>query len=104
MTDTDHDHNDTHTQREIVRTLTAIVSALCLLVLVPLNAWALNRLVDLSERQGRLEERFNSFAGPGPRYTQTDAEKDFGILTTILERQGKIIDDHEGRIRTIERK
>lgn len=95
-------NQEDHNQRELVRTLMAVVSTLCLVLLVPLNAWALNRLVELGERQGRLEERFNSFVGPGPRYTADDAARDLGVLTRVLEAQGQDIDDLETRIRKFE--
>lgn len=83
-----------------LRTLATIVSALCLSVLVPLNAWALSRLVDHGERLGRLEER----VGTGSVYTHIDAQRDSGVILRLLETQGKIIEDHEGRLRIVERR
>lgn len=83
-----------------LRTLATLVSALCLSVLVPLNAWALSRLVDHGERLGRLEER----VGPSAPYTHVDAQRDSGVILRLLENQGKIIEDHEGRLRIVERR
>lgn len=82
-----------------IRTWTGIVSALCLAILVPLNGWALSRLVDHGERLGRVEERMST----GPLYTHQDARRDSGVILKMLESQGKIIEDHEGRLRIIER-
>ena len=87
-----------------IRTLAAIVSSLCLVVLVPLNAWALSRLVDHGERLGVVEERMSQFIQAGPRYTSIDAQRDQGVVLRLLEAQGKVIEDHEGRLRIVERR
>jgi hypothetical protein len=52
----------------------------------------------------RNASMIQEFAASGPRYSRYDAEKDFGVLTDLLEKQGKVIDDHEGRIRVLEKK
>lgn len=84
---------------ESVRTWSGIISALCLATLVPLNGWALHRLVDHGERIGRMEVKL----GTEPLYTFRDAKRDSGVILQMLESQGKVIDDHEGRLRIIER-
>lgn len=86
-------------QKDTVRFLANIITAFCGVVLVPLNAWALNKLVHQGERLTAIE----TWMGEGSRYTDADAAKDVGILAKILEAQGKEIDDHESRIREIEK-
>lgn len=83
--------------------LLSIISTFCLVMLVPLNAWALKTIVDLQNRVSIVETEFRSFASPGPRYTAVDAERDQGVVLKLLESQGKFIDDHEGRIRILEK-
>ena len=67
-----------------IRTLTGIVSALCLIVLVPLNTWALLRLVDHGERIVAIES-----------FIRNESQVDMLISD---------IKDHEKRIRTLEQK
>ena len=66
-----------------IRTLTGIVSALCLTVLVPLNTWALLRLVDHGERIVAIES-----------FIKNESEVD------MLKSE---VADHEKRIRVLER-
>ena len=84
---------------ETIKLFASIVTALCMIVLVPLQGWQLAKLVDVSERLMKVE----TWQGMGPRYTGNDAAKDLGVLANVLESQGKTLDDHELRIRTVER-
>ena len=92
-----------HDRQDNLKLMLSIVSTLCLVVLVPLNAWALNTIVQLQSRVTSVETQMLDFKSAGPRYTTNDANRDFGVVTKLLEAQGKVIDDHEGRIRLIER-
>lgn len=85
-------------KRENIKFLATLVTALCGIVLVPINAWALNKLIDQGERLARVE----TWIGDGARYTSDDADRDIGILADLLRRQGLTLDDHEARIRKIE--
>jgi len=76
--------------------------ALAVGILLPINGWALVTLVETTNRVSVLESQFQAFATAGPRYTEKDAERDYGVIMRLLEQQGKQIDDHEGRIRKLE--
>ena len=73
-----------------------------LTVLVGINGWALHELNALGKQVVQNSQRLDDFSSAGPRYSRYDAEKDFGVVTLLLESQGKIVDDHEGRIRFLE--
>ena len=76
---------------DLVKLLATIVTALGMMVLIPLEAWELNKIDNHSERIAIVETQL----GKGPRYTADDAEKDQGLLA-------KILDDHEIRLRVLE--
>ena len=98
----DCDNKLTMMDREGIKFLASIVTALCLIILVPLQTWMLVKVVNHGERLAVVEKQFYDFRGLGPRYTFKDAEKDYGIVLNLLERQGKTVDDHEQRIRALE--
>lgn len=91
------------TQSELIKLLASIVTALGMVVLVPLQIWTLSRAVDHGERIVAIEEWTSSFSREGPRYTSKDAERDFGVIMRILDQQDKVIEDHEGRLRIVEK-
>lgn len=80
-----------------------LIIAIAQTVLVPAMWKLIDKVSVLEIKAARTESFIETFTMEGPRYTATDAEKDVGVLLGILERQGKVLDDHEGRIRTIER-
>ena len=87
-------------QKETIKALSGAISAIALAIVVPLQVWALTRIVAIGESVVSI----NTWMGEGSRYTETDAAKDFGVVTKVLDAQGKEIDDHEHRIRNLERK
>lgn len=88
--------------RDSIRFFTSMITAICLLILIPLQTWILVTMVDHGQRIAVIENSQESFLMEGPRYTEKDAEKDHGIVLGLLERNGKQIDDHEIRIRDLE--
>ena len=78
--------------KENIRFLASVITALMLMVLVPLNGWHLTQTISHSDRITKVETRM----GEGARYTADDAEKDQGLLA-------KILDDHEIRLRALEK-
>lgn len=57
------------------------------------------RLDGYTERVVRIE----TWMGEGRRYTKEDATRDIGVLSEVLEKSGLVLDDHEGRIRSLEK-
>ena len=86
--------------REGLKTLSNVVTALCVLVLVPMHGWAILQIVSHGQRLSVVEQRILSHEPP---YNRLDAERDQGVFMRVLESHGKVIDDHEGRLRIIER-
>ena len=86
---------------ENIRTLSMILTAAGVTALVAMNSWVLVRLVDLGERTSVIEQRI---LGHEPPYNQFDAERDQGVLLRLIDSKGKTLEDHEGRLRMIERR
>ena len=91
-------------QHDSIRLLSSVIGAICLMILVPLNAWGLAKIVDISERTSQLETFVDSFVREGPRFTSLDFEREQSITMRIIEGMGRTLDDHEGRLRIVENK
>jgi hypothetical protein len=65
---------------DTIRLIAAIVTALCMVVLVPLMTWVLLATVSQGERIIALE----TWRGEGRRYTDVDAKKDFGVVLQLI--------------------
>jgi len=87
-------------QKETVRVLASVITAVCSLVLLPIAGWCLLTVA----KHDRQLAAIDSWRQEGSRYTGEDAARDFGVVTKLLEEQGKRIDDHAGRIRELEKR
>lgn len=65
---------------DTIRLIAAIVTALCMVVLVPLMTWVLLATVSQGERIIALE----TWRGEGRRYTDVDAKEDFGVVLHLI--------------------
>lgn len=94
----------TNTNQDNLKTALQVIMTGLLAILVGINGWALHELSVLGKQVTANTVRLDEFGAAGPRYSRYDAEKDLGVVTALLEQQGKVVDDHEGRIRILERK
>jgi len=85
---------------DIIRLMASIVTAIGMLILVPLTSWGLLSIVSLGERTASLE----AWRGEGRRYTDVDAEKDFGVVLRLIELNEEGIQRNEAEIRLIRKK
>jgi len=93
------DESDHSSKQEIFKAVAAIATACFTGILIPIAVSINSKVSDHSARIIKLE----SWQGDGRRYTSSDALKDYGVITSVLESQGLKLDDHENRIRSIER-
>lgn len=87
-----------------VSLLTTILIALLNSVLVPVIFSMSGKISQLQTSQAKTEAFVESFTREGPRFTENDFVREQSITLRILESQGKSLDDHETRIRQLERK
>jgi hypothetical protein len=90
-------------QAEYIKLLAAIVTAVGMMILVPLQGWTLSRVVEHGERLTAVEQWTKAFVREGPRYTADDAVRDLGVVMRLLENTGRTLEDHEGRLRIVEK-
>ena len=69
---------------ELVKLLASIITAMCMLIIVPIAIWTLTTVIGYGGRIVSLEE----WRGEGRRYTDIDAGKDFGVVIVEV-RQNK---------------
>jgi len=75
-------------------------------LLVPIGFAMMKKLDAIEQRLDDFNGRvvaLETWRGDGRRYTGEDAERDFGVLSNVLEKQGLVLEDHEMRIRSLER-
>ena len=85
-------------KNESIKTLAAIVTALGMIVLVPLQTWTLLQTVDQGNRLTKLE----TWVGDGRQYSEGDALRDFGVIITELSRNAEGIEQNRLSIRNLE--
>ena len=85
---------------ENIKTLAAIVTAIGMIALVPLQAWTLSQTVEQGNRLTKLE----TWVGEGRQYSRDDALRDFGVIITELSRNAEGIEQNRLSIRTLESK
>lgn len=90
-------------QAEYIKLLAAIVTAVGMMILVPLQGWTLSRVVEHGERLTAVEQWTQAFVREGGRYTADDAVRDLGVVMRLLENTGRTLEDHEGRLRIVEK-
>lgn len=81
--------------REMIRLVAAIVTAIGMVILIPLMSWSLLAIVSLGERTTSLEV----WRGEGRRYTSVDATKDFGVVLRLIEANAEAIEENSDSIR-----
>lgn len=84
---------------EIYKFFATVAIAVSSGLLVPIAMSLNNKMDDYGNRLVRIE----AWIGTGRQYTQGDAEKDMGVLSSVLRDMGLTLDDHERRIRVLER-
>lgn len=94
----------TNQNQDTLKTAMQVIMTVLLAILVGINGWALHELNTLGKQVMVNTTRLDEYSSAGPRYSRYDAEKDLGVITKLLEAQDKVVDDHEGRIRILERK
>jgi hypothetical protein len=82
--------------RENLKLFASIIAAVCLVVIVPMFGWGIKSFVDFARETDSRLAVLEYNANSGTKYTEEDAHRDLGI---IIEK----INDHELRIRDIER-
>jgi len=80
----------------MIKLCASIVTALGMVVLVPLVSWALLATVQQGERITSLE----TWRGEGRRYTDVDAERDFGVVLQLIKSNKDDIIDLEEDVKT----
>ena len=84
---------------ETIKLLSAIVTALGTLVIVPMMGWLLITTVAQGERIISLE----TWRGEGRRYTDEDAKRDFGVIIERIEINEQGVIENKLAIRELER-
>ena len=87
-------------KNDSIKTLAAIVTALGMIVLVPLQTWTLLQTVEQGNRLTKLE----TWVGDGRQYSEGDALRDFGVIVIELRRNAEGIEENRLSIRTLESK
>ena len=87
-------------KNDSIKTLAAIVTALGMIVLVPLQTWTLLQTVEQGNRLTKLE----TWVGEGRQYSRDDALRDFGVIITELSRNAEGIEENRLSIRDLESK
>ena len=85
-------------KNDSIKTLAAIVTALGMIVLVPLQTWTLLQTVEQGNRLTKLE----TWVGEGRQYSEEDALRDFGVIITELSRNAEGIEQNRLSIRNLE--
>ena len=85
-------------KNDSIKTLAAIVTALGMIVLVPLQTWTLLQTVEQGNRLTKLE----TWVGEGRQYSEEDALRDFGVIVTELSRNAEGIERNRLSIRNLE--
>ena len=85
-------------KNDSIKTLAAIVTALGMIVLVPLQTWTLLQTVEQGNRLTKLE----TWVGNDRQYTRDDALRDFGVIITELSRNAEGIEQNRLSIRNLE--
>ena len=85
-------------KNDSIKTLAAIVTALGMIVLVPLQTWTLLQTVEQGNRLTKLE----TWVGEGRQYSRDDALRDFGVIITELSRNAEGIEQNRLSIRNLE--
>jgi len=83
----------------ITRLLATVVSALCLSVLIPINGWALYKLVDLGERMAKIE----TWQGGQASYTPIEAARDMATALESIRSNRIILGTHNDRLNRLEK-
>ena len=87
-------------KNDSIKTLAAIVTALGMIVLVPLQTWTLLQTVEQGNRLTKLE----TWVGDGRQYSEGDALRDFGVIVIELRQNAEGIEENRLSIRTLESK
>jgi hypothetical protein len=85
-------------KNDSIKTLAAIVTALGMIVLVPLQTWTLSQTVDQGNRLTKLE----AWVGEGRQSSEGDALRDFGLIVTELKRNAEGIERNRLSLRNLE--
>jgi len=85
-------------KNDSIKTLAAIVTALGMIVLVPLQTWTLLQTVDHGNRLTKLE----TWVGEGRQYSEGDALRDLGVIVIELNRNAEGIERNRLSISNLE--